>query len=214
MGLDISVKDYVEYLKNVMIKLVENKDYVTGLDSATGDGDHWVNMYVGFQKVIENADFFEEMTFSSMFREIARMMMNSIGGSSGILYGSGYLSASKIVGDVKRIDEHQLLLILEAMKEGIIHRGNCKPGDKTMLDTLHVANLAFGRSLIDGSDIRSALNALKNGAIKGMNMTRDMEAAKGRAYYQKDKGIGHLDPGAVTMCYQLEVLAETLLKKM
>jgi len=51
---------------------------------------------------------------------------------------------------------------------------------------------------------------MKQGAILGMESTRAMEAIKGRATYQANKGVGHLDPGAVTMCYQLELLADYL----
>ena len=33
-----------------------------------------------------------------------------------------------------------------------------------------------------------------------------MEAVKGRASYQINKGVGHLDPGAITMSYLIECL--------
>ena len=36
-----------------------------------------------------------------------------------------------------------------------------------------------------------------------MDETKNMEATKGRASYREDKGVGHLDPGAVTMYYQI-----------
>ena len=41
----------------------------------------------------------------------------------------------------------------------------------------------------------------------------NMEAVRGRATYQADKGIGHLDPGAVTMSYQIEVLMDFVKEK-
>ena len=51
-------------------------------------------------------------------------------------------------------------------------------------------------------------------AKAGAEATRDMEAVKGRATYQANKGVGHLDPGAVTMAYQVECLCDTLLDKL
>lgn len=38
-----------------------------------------------------------------------------------------------------------------------------------------------------------------------------MEAVKGRASYRSDKGVGHLDPGAVTMAMQLECMGNMIL---
>ena len=40
-----------------------------------------------------------------------------------------------------------------------------------------------------------------------------MEAVKGRASYRTDKGVGHLDPGAVTMAMQLESIGNLILNK-
>ena len=42
----------------------------------------------------------------------------------------------------------------------------------------------------------------------------DMEAVRGRAYYQANKGVGHLDPGAVTMYYQVDTLMDCIASKL
>ena len=55
---------------------------------------------------------------------------------------------------------------------------------------------------------------MKRAALDGAEATRDMEAVKGRATYQTNKGVGHLDPGAVTMSWQLEALCDTLIEKL
>lgn len=212
MTLEITPRDYVLFLKNVQKRIAANKEYVTELDASTGDGDHWVNMNVGFSKLVEAAGELEDMKFSAMFKKIALIMMNSIGGSSGILYGSGYLKAAIAVGDTEQINERDLLKVLEAILNGIMERGQCRPGFKTMVDTLYEAVEAY-REALDKEPVQGALEKLKEGAIKGMNATKDMEAVKGRAYYQADKGVGHLDPGAVTMCYQIEELVDTILKE-
>lgn len=43
----LSKEDYLDYFSRVLKKLEQEKDYVTELDAATGDGDHWANMYTG-----------------------------------------------------------------------------------------------------------------------------------------------------------------------
>ena len=46
--VDITAGKYVDYLKKVTAKIASEKDYITELDAATGDGDHWANMNTGF----------------------------------------------------------------------------------------------------------------------------------------------------------------------
>ena len=53
-----------------------------------------------------------------------------------------------------------------------------------------------------------------NLVISYMERTREMEAVKGRASYQENKGVGDLDPGAVTMDYQLACLSNFLMEKL
>jgi len=35
-----------------------------------------------------------------------------------------------------------------------------------------------------------------------------MEGKRGRASYRTDKGVGYLDPGSVTMAYQIETFSD------
>ena len=44
MGFSLTSREFAEYLKRTAAKIAENKDYITELDAATGDGDHWANM--------------------------------------------------------------------------------------------------------------------------------------------------------------------------
>ena len=55
---------------------------------------------------------------------------------------------------------------------------------------------------------------VRQAAIDGANETAKMEAIRGRATYQADKGVGHLDPGAVTMSYQIICLMDMLEDKL
>jgi phosphoenolpyruvate---glycerone phosphotransferase subunit DhaL len=213
MEIKITPKEYVEYIALVTKKIEVNKDYITELDSITGDGDHWVNMNMGFQKLMENREQLASMKLSDMFKKIGMLIMTTVGGSSGVLYGSAYINAAKTIGDKTEMDVNLLCSVLEAELTAIMERGNAKPGFKTMIDTLYSAVEHFKVALGKGADSLMALQDLKKGAIDGMNSTRDMEAVRGRACYQANKGVGHLDPGAVTMCYQIEVLVDYLSKE-
>lgn len=208
-----STNDYVDYCACAAALIAENKDYITELDAATGDGDHWANMNMGFQKLANSGQELNGLSYADLFKKIGMILMSTIGGSSGVLYGSAYLSAAKVVGDINEMDIPILNQVLSAMLEGICKRGNSGPGMKTMIDTLNMAADELKSALAAGLDEPSALQRMEQGAMRGMESTAQMAAVRGRAYYQADKGVGHLDPGAVTMYYQLKTLAECMLKK-
>ncbi|GMQ57939.1 dihydroxyacetone kinase subunit DhaL [Vallitalea sediminicola] len=212
MKVKITSKEYVEYIDIVTKKIEENKDYITKLDSVTGDGDHWVNINMGFQKLVENKELLLSLKLSDMFKKIGMLIMSTVGGSSGVLYGSAYISAAKTIGESEELDIKLLCEVLEAELNAIMQRGNAKPNFKTMIDSMYPAVNALKDAIEKDMDDYDALQAMKQGAIDGMNSTKDMEAVRGRACYQANKGVGHLDPGAVTMCYQLEVLVDYLCK--
>ena len=205
----LTVEGYADYLQNVIGKISAEKEYITGLDSVLGDGDHWANLMVGFNRILEQIDELKKCDFETLFKQIGKIFLNSSGGSSGILYCSAYLSAAPYLKGKSEISVSDLAEILKLEQKGIEARGGAKPGDKTMLDTLAAAAAAAGG---DGGSEDDLLRRISAGAYEGMNSTKDMEARKGRACYRKDKGVGHIDPGAVTMYYQIEYLVMEFLR--
>lgn len=212
MKVNINTKQYLDYIELVTDRINENREYITELDSITGDGDHWVNMNKGFQKLVNSREELETLKLDDLFKKIGMLIMSTVGGSSGALYGSAYIKGAKAIEGKESMDINLLLTFLEAKLTGIMERGKAEPGYKTMIDSLYTGVEYFKKALEEGKDDKEALLALKEGSIIGMESTKDMEAIKGRAYYQANKGVGHLDPGAVTMSYQLETLVDYLIK--
>ena len=206
----LTVEGYADYLQNVIGKISAEKEYITGLDSVLGDGDHWANLMVGFNRILEQIDELKKCDFETEFKQIGKIFLNSSGGSSGILYCSAYLSAAPYLKGKSEISVSDLAEILRLEQKGIEARGGAKPGDKTMLDTLAAAAAAAAGG--DGGSEDDLLRRISAGAYEGMSSTKDMEARKGRACYRKDKGVGHIDPGAVTMYYQIEYLVMEFLR--
>lgn len=213
MAIKMTTADYVAYLKRTYEKLHAEGDYVTGLDLATGDGDHWTNMDTGFAKLIEQADELEKLPLSAAFQKISMTLMTVIGGSGGILYASAYMEAAKRVKGLEVLEASDVCNMLEGMEAAIMQRGKSKPGDKTMIDTLESAASCFKECLSAGKSESETFKAVREAAEVGAESTKDMPAVRGRAYYQANKGVGHLDPGAVTMCYQIQTLMDCMAEK-
>ena len=96
------------------------------------------------------------------------------------------------------------------MLNDIQTRGKAQRGFKTMIDALAPAVDAFTAGLEANSDEKELLESVRRAAEAGAEATKKMEAVRGRATYQADKGVGHLDPGAVTMAYQISALCDTV----
>ena len=208
MSLSLTMGDYADYLVRVYHCIHQQRDYITALDAATGDGDHWVNMDSGFAEIAKLVPSLQKQTLVAGFQKIAETMLAKIGGSGGALYGSAYLQAAKAAADMTSIDTTGLCRLLRAMLEGIMRRGGGQPGMKTMIDALWPAVERYEAGLIAGEPERALFYAVRQAAIDGAESTKGMEAVRGRACYQADHGRGHLDPGAVTMAYQLTALMD------
>ncbi len=214
MGFEIRMIDYAAYIVKAYTKIHNDKEYITDLDLATGDGDHWANMDMGFGKIVENISTIETLSLSDGMKEIGKIMMSVIGGSSGVLYGSAYFAAAKVTKGLEVLDRNSIYEVLNAMLDAIMSRGQAKPGFKTMIDSLYPSVKAYELSLKENIDDKSLCMRVRQAAIDGANETAKMEAVRGRATYQADKGVGHLDPGAVTMSYQIICLMDMLEDKL
>lgn len=214
MAFELTAADYAEYIKKAYALIHENGDYVTELDLATGDGDHWSNINMGFEKLVENSEKLAGMSVSDELKEIGKIMMAVIGGSSGVLYGSAYLAAAKSVKGKETLGKKELCDVLEAMLNAIISRGQAQEGFKTMIDSLAPAVKEYKKYLEEDTDDKTLCERVKKAAVDGAENTKNMEAVRGRATYQANKGVGHLDPGAVTMSYQISVLMDCVMEKL
>ena len=212
MAFEMTAADYAEYIKKAYALIHENGDYVTELDLATGDGDHWSNINMGFEKLVENSEKLAGMSVSDELKEIGKIMMAVIGGSSGVLYGSAYLAAAKSVKSKEVLGK--LCDVLEAMLNAIVSRGQAQEGFKTMIDSLAPAVKEYKKCLEEDADDKTLCERVKKAAVDGAENTKNMEAVRGRATYQANKGVGHLDPGAVTMSYQISVLMDCVMEKL
>ena len=208
MSFTMTSKDYVAYINIAAKKIHDNGEYISKLDASTGDGDHWANINMGFENLVAAGPEMETMPMCDVFKKIGMLMMSKIGGSSGVLYGGAYMAAGKAIAGKETIDSKDLCLALDTMVNDMMTRGKAQPGYKTMIDSLYPAVQAYKACLERGDSHADTMAAVKKAAIDGAEETKKMEAVKGRASYQANKGVGHLDPGAVTMSYQLECLCD------
>ena len=200
----------INWLQKFTDTIAQNKDYLTELDAAIGDADHGINMERGFKKAIEKLPTVEDKDIGTILKTVSLTLISSVGGASGPLYGTFFLRASTAVAGKQELDAENILELLKTGLEGIIARGKTQLGDKTMVDSLHPAVMAFQQAINDGVDITNAVEKAVAAAELGMKETIPMIAKKGRASYLGERSVGHQDPGATSVYLMLKSLDESL----
>ncbi len=196
----VTKEQIVQWLQTFASEIQQNKDYLTELDAAIGDADHGINMERGFQKVITQLPNIVNKDIGSILKSVSMTLISSIGGASGPLYGTLFLRASNVVAGKEELTEADMQKLLQAGLQGVLQRGKAQLGDKTMIDVLSAAAIAFEEAVSGGKNMSEAMQQMVAVAEKAMKDTIPMIAKKGRASYLGDRSIGHQDPGA-TSCY-------------
>ena len=202
-------KDGAVVIKSLIETIQRNKDYLSEIDGAIGDGDHGVNMEKGFS-VCESRVDWGTATFSDAAKTLSRVLMMEIGGSMGPIYGTFFGEMAKTTKDKDGISAEDFSEMLHRAISGIEGLGGARLGDKTLLDTLIPAAKAFDESLAGEGDFGAALSAMSEAAKKGWEATKEMTAKIGRASRLGERSRGVYDAGATSCYLLLASLAESI----
>ena len=190
--------------------VAEQKQYLTGLDAAIGDGDHGINMDRGFQTVLVKIAPVRDKDVGTLLKTTGMALVGSVGGAGGPLYGTFFLRAGAALDGKTEISGRDLVGALEAGLKGVVERGKANPNDKTMVDALTPAIEKAKQSIDSGASVEEAMTAAADAAETGMKATIPLKALKGRASYLGDRSIGHQDPGATSSYLMLRALSDSL----
>ncbi|GIP10100.1 MAG: dihydroxyacetone kinase subunit DhaL [Paenibacillus macerans] len=189
-----------------------NRDYLSRVDAAVGDGDHGINMSKGFTIAGEELSKQPDADMSAGFLAISTVLVGKIGGSMGPLYGGffrGLAMASKnepvigaaVMGNMLRKAYDRIAVLTDAAA-----------GDKTLIDVLDPAVRAYEEAAAGGGDLEACLGRMLEAARNGLEATKGMAAKLGRGSRLGDRAIGHQDAGATSCYIILGALAEASLR--
>lgn len=163
-------------------KIEQQKNQLSELDQAIGDGDHGNNMSRGMKAVIQGIEEKQPETVPELFKVAAMNLISKVGGASGPLYGTAMLQMSK----ASQTTEDACQILTEGLA-GIKNRGKSSEDEKTMIDLWFPAIEKMQQGELTKEDL-----------VTFVERTKDMEAKKGRASYLGERSIGHIDPGAAS----------------
>jgi dihydroxyacetone kinase-like protein len=194
-------------------KAIENeKDHLSELDGAIGDGDHGITMSIGFvavHRTLSNLDL-DNSSLSEVMSTAASAFLDAVGASSGPLYSTGFRRAAKALADHSQLDMKACADMISGISSGIAERGKGQRGDKTMLDVWLPAADAAVNAVEEGKTADAFWSAVLASADSGAAATRSMIATKGRAAKLRERSLGHMDPGAASAAVMIHAMAEAI----
>ena len=215
------------WLRLAAARVADERERLTDLDAAIGDGDHGINLDRGFRELVRQLDAGSCPTDPppAVLGAVGRILMSTVGGASGALYGRGFQRAGTALASSDPAGagataaagadgrpapgrEALALVAMGAAIEAIAALGRAVPGEKTMLDALVPARVAFEAAVAAGAALAQATASAAAAAEAGARATVPLLATKGRASYLGERSIGHLDPGAVSAALLLRALAD------
>jgi len=181
------------------------RDALGALDAEVGDGDHGAGMARGFRAAAEAAAATAGDDVGVVLVAVGRGLMRGVGGASGALFATIFLEQGKAAAGATAWTSAQAAAGAAAARAAIQALGRSGPGDKTMIDALQPASEAL--SARAEAPLAEALAGAAAAARAGAEATRALAARHGRARYVADGGVGHVDPGAVSVALTFETLA-------
>lgn len=191
-----------QLIERICQAVIARAYHLTDLDQAIGDGDHGVNMKRGCEAVLAEIDGTAAKSLPEALRAIGTQLVMTVGGASGPLYGTLFLTLGKELP--AEPDRAAVAKAVKAALAAVQARGKSERGQKTLLDVLGPVSDALSDG---GFGSLPELVAIANQAAAA---TVPLQATRGRASFLGERSIGHMDPGACSLALIIETLVATL----
>lgn len=213
MTLTLNKNYFKRSIENIADLIERERDHLTELDSEIGDGDHGINMSIGFRDVTKNLESIDEQTedIETFLKKVGMSLLGKVGGASGPLYGSFFMKMGKPISGKTEVTFEEWIQMIESGVKSIEIRGKSEVGQKTMVDAFRPAIDFLKEQTIDNNEeelFEEFVEVMKNGADK----TIDLIAKKGRSARLGERAVGHKDPGAESAWMIMNAFSEELKK--
>ena len=207
MGTDFLIKN----AKEIKVVIDNNASEIEKLDQEIGDGDHIFNVQRGIKLVIELEPIIKHLSMSKALNQIAMKILSGIGGSSGALFGTLFMTMAKVSNIDDGIDYKKAINMFVDGVEAVKQRGKADVGEKTMMDVLIPVANCLKEGVEKDIDLKNLMRKTIETAEKGMLSTKNLLATKGRASFLGDRSKGHIDPGARSSQLMIKTVCMSIL---
>ena len=209
----MSINFLISQAKLIQEVIDAHASEIEKLDQEIGDGDHIFNVQRGIKLVIELEPTIKELPISKALNQIAMKVLSGVGGSSGALFGTLFMTMAKGENIDEGVDYKKAIEIFTQGVEAVKQRGKADVGEKTMMDVLIPVANCLQNGVQNNKDINEILTEAVQVAEKGMLSTKDLLATKGRASFLGERAKGHIDPGARSSQLMIKTVCESVIQK-
>ena len=207
LGTDFLIKN----AKEIQVVIDNNAPEIEKLDQEIGDGDHIFNVQRGIKLVIELEPIIKHLSMSKALNQIAMKILSGIGGSSGALFGTLFMTMAKVSNIDDGIDYKKAINMFVDGVEAVKQRGKADVGEKTMMDVLIPVANCLKQGVEKDKDLKDLMREAIETAEKGMLSTKNLLATKGRASFLGERSKGHIDPGARSSQLMIKTVCMSIL---
>ena len=174
--------------------------YFCDLDGLAGDGDFGNSLATGFKVIKRDLPTHRgKPDIGAMLLKISMLVSKHIGGSSGPIWGTGFMKAAIPAKGKTEVTLPELTAMVGAAVDGIIARERRQvKGDKTLLDALIPIRETM-EQMAGSDDYSAVLGACTEEADKAIDDTRHLVAHRGRASQVGERSANTPDPGIVAI---------------
>lgn len=210
----ITMEQLPELFEAMAAQFAANAEMLCEMDSKMGDGDLGLTMRKGFGGLPEILRNMEEEDFSKKIRKAGMEMTDLVPSTMGMLMGTGISFGGKALAGKTEMDGEGLALFLEGFGAGIVKRGKCSRGDRTVLDAIGQAADDAKALLVENprASLEEICRAALEGAKKGVEATKTMVPKYGKAAVHANVSQGVADQGATAGLIMLQGMADYILK--
>jgi len=195
----LNTSEVKEMLAFVADEIIKNREYLGSVDAQIGDGDHGTGMALGLSKAKEQLLAKDPKTINDCFTTVGMSMISSMGGASGVVFGTMFSAGVKGLPPTEEIGLNELAFIMKGSLKAVMERGKARIGDKTMVDAFSPAVAALIAAVESGASLKEGLSAAAEAARLGVESTIPLVARHGRAKSLMERAIGHQDAGATSV---------------
>lgn len=207
MSSTVRAEEVVNAVRRASRTLVDQRDYLTSLDQAMGDGDMGITMGKIGESLIDYVDANAIEDIGKYLFQLGTVTNKAAPSTMGTLTAGALMSAGKVVRNKTELELSDLVAMFQAADEGIQSRGKAKPGDKTIVDAMHPASAAFSAASAAGASLQEAGAAAIEAAQKGRDSVTPLRSKIGRASWVGERTEGQADPGCAMFVLVLEAIA-------
>ena len=186
------------------------RDTLSALDAAAGDGDLGATLAAGFLHVEAVLNASSDDDIGGLLKQTGMTLASKAPSTIGALLGGALMKAGVEFQGTAGLGAEDVARLMRILRDAVSERGGAVPGQRTVVDALDGASRAADAAVHSHSQASDVLLDAARGARDAAERTAEMEAHFGRAAWVSERARGHRDAGATAWAIYLSALAESI----